>query len=438
MTYEEVQNYLFDKLPMFQRIGPAAYKADLSNTLALCQYLNQPQQFLPCIHVAGTNGKGSSSHMLAAVLQRCGYKTGLYTSPHLLDYRERIKINGNCIEKDFITQFVSKHKNILEQLHLSFFEWTVGLAFSYFKEQAVDVAVIEVGLGGRLDSTNVINPLVSLITNISFDHQALLGSTLPQIATEKAGIIKPGIPVVISQSQTETNAVFIAKAQSCKSSWCMADQQYSCTVQDAGQEYQTVEVYNTSSQTKKQYTLDLTGHYQKYNLPGVLCVLDHLSRLGFNLPEQSVKEALKNVKSLTGLMGRWQIIKPKPYTVADTAHNLDGILQILMHIKSLKKQQVHMVFGVVRDKSIESILGILPNSFMYYFVCPELPRGLPAEELKALACSLHLEGEAYASVWEGYSAALSRATEADLIFIGGSTFVVADFLKHNTVLTPHS
>lgn len=429
LSYAATLDYLFSKLPMFQRIGPAAYKADLSNTIRLCKYLNNPEKHLKCIHIAGTNGKGSSSHMLAAILQSCGYKTGLYTSPHLLDFRERIKINGDCISSEYITSFVNTHKSQLDGMDLSFFEWTVGLAFQYFKDEQVDIAVIETGLGGRLDSTNVIHPLISLITNIGFDHQALLGNTLAQIAREKAGIIKPHCHVVISTLQEDLAEVFKNAAADQKATIYFASQEWSCKTTSNNSQVQYINALHTKTNIQFSIPMDLAGNYQILNLPGVLKVCELLVEMGFTISNSNIINALSRVQSLTGLMGRWQCISKSPLTIADTAHNRDGVIQVLNQLQLLNPTSVHMVFGMVRDKSAEPVLSLLPKAYKYYFVCPDLPRGLPAKELAQSAADFNLKGKAYESVWEGYIAARNHAADTDIIYIGGSTFVVADFLK---------
>jgi dihydrofolate synthase/folylpolyglutamate synthase len=429
LSYTETLAYLFSKLPMFQRVGPAAYKADLTNTLKLCRYLKNPEHNIKCIHIAGTNGKGSSSHMLAAILQSCGYKTGLYTSPHLLDFTERIKVNGTCIAPEYITSFVHQHKSQFDAMDLSFFEWTVGLAFQYFKDQNVDIAVIETGLGGRLDSTNVIHPIISLITNIGYDHQALLGNTLPQIAQEKAGIIKAHCPVVISSFQEEIAEIFIKSAAAQQAPLYFASKEWRITSHLNESRIQHVKAFHNSTKKEILIPMDLCGHYQLYNLPGVLKTCDVLCEMGYPISESKIIESLSRVQQLTGFMGRWQIISNKPLTIADTAHNSDGLRQIIKQLQHLNPSTVHMVFGMVRDKSPEPVLNLLPLNYQYYFVSPDLPRGLPANDLAQMASNFNIKGIAYESVWKGFIAAQQAAADSDIIYIGGSTFVVADFLK---------
>ncbi|HRH10759.1 MAG TPA: folylpolyglutamate synthase/dihydrofolate synthase family protein [Bacteroidia bacterium] len=429
MTYQQTLEYLYAKLPMFQRVGAAAYKADLTNTVKIMELLNKPHQKLKCIHVAGTNGKGSSSHMLAAILQHAGYKTGLYTSPHLVDFRERIKINGKMISKNQVVDFVEKYKDAFEEIQPSFFEWTVGLAFDYFAKEEVDVAVIEVGLGGRLDSTNVICPLISLITNISFDHMNLLGDTIPKIAGEKAGIIKFKTPVVISQYQSESASVFMNRARELKSPYEFGDKVYKITESKVEKEFLNVKVTDRKTEKQEIYELDLKGNYQAKNLLGVLCVVEHLKNEGFLIEDKTVKEALKKVIALTGLMGRWQLLSEKPFMIADTGHNEDGIRQVIDNLKKIEYKKLHFVFGAVNDKDVSKILELLPKEAEYYFVKADIPRALPSEELMLQASKAKLKGKNYGDVKSGVEAAKKSAKKDDLILIGGSTFVVADVLQ---------
>lgn len=428
MNYQQTLDYLFARLPMYQRIGPAAYKANLDNTLRIAELLGKPHQKLNCIHVAGTNGKGSSSHMLAAALQQCGYKTGLYTSPHLIDFRERIRINGKMIPQKKIIEFVGKYKQAFEAIEPSFFEWTVGLAFDYFAAEEVDVAVIEVGLGGRLDSTNIITPKVSLITNIGFDHMNLLGDTLDKIGREKAGIIKPRVPVVVSQYQSETGPMFSAVARELKAPLEFADKNYKVLQQQVKDGLLEVTLLNKKTGNNEVWELDLTGSYQSRNLLGVLEVLDVLGNSGFLLEQDRVRSGLKQVVKLTGLMGRWQQLGQKPTIIADTGHNEDGIGQVLENLKIQKYSQLHVVFGVVNDKEIGKLLRLLPKNAIYYFVKANIPRALDAAELQKQAAVFKLNGKAFDSVGKGLAAAKKAAKKSDLIFIGGSTFVVGDAL----------
>ncbi|HTA62063.1 MAG TPA: folylpolyglutamate synthase/dihydrofolate synthase family protein [Bacteroidia bacterium] len=435
MNYKQTLNYLYTQLPMFQRIGAAAYKADLNNTLAICKLLHNPENKFKSIHVAGTNGKGSTSHMLAAVFQQAGYKTGLYTSPHLKDFRERIKINGKEIPKKHITDFVEKYKNDFEKIEPSFFEWTVGLAFNYFAEEKVDIAIIEVGLGGRLDSTNVVMPLLSLITNISYDHTNLLGNTLPKIAKEKAGIIKPKVPVVISQTQSAVKKVFIEKAKTCKSKIYYADTIFIHQKENyLPKKSLTKHSYNKD---KERFSVlsDLPGTYQKYNIAGVLTALDVLKH-DFKIKDKHIAKALANVKKLTGLHGRWELLNKHPRVIADTGHNKDGILQVMKSVNrefesGVVKGKLHVVFGAVNDKDITSIFTLLKtnkhfSSATYYFCKPNIPRGMELDVLYKAAKQVGLKGKTYPSVKEALSAAKKTAKANELIFVGGSTFTVAE------------
>ena len=426
MTYEKTLDYLFSQLPMYQRIGQAAYKANLNNTIAICNALGNPEKKIKCIHVAGTNGKGSSSHMLAAVLQQAGYKTGLYTSPHLVDFRERIKINGKLIPKTEVTKFVEEHKDTFEKIQPSFFEWTVGLAFQYFSHHEVDVAVIEVGLGGRLDSTNVITPIVSLITNIGLDHVNLLGDTLPQIAAEKAGIIKSRVPVVISQSQLEVLAVFNNKAHELKSPIEFADKNFKVYSHKHENGFLKVEVLNRKNAEKHHYELDLHGTYQLKNLVGILNTIDVLKQKGFIIEDHDISSALKQVQKTTGLQGRWQVLNAKPLVIADTGHNEDGIKEVLENLKRYQYKHLHFVLGVVNDKDITKILKLLPKDAIYYFCKADIPRALDEKELTEKAKKAGLIGKTFKSVPEAMSKAKKQAKASDLIFVGGSTFTVAD------------
>lgn len=429
MTYQQTIDYLFSRLPMFQRVGAAAYKANLDNTISICKALGNPEKKIKCVHVAGTNGKGSSSHMLAAILQQAGYKTGLYTSPHLIDFRERIKINGKLIPKTDVVKFVENYKTIFEDIEPSFFEWTVGLAFHYFAEQEVDVAIIEVGLGGRLDSTNVIKPQCCLITNIGFDHVNLLGNTLPLIATEKAGIIKEKIPVVISQTQLDVLSVFNTKAQSLKAPIIFADKQYKILSHDFQDGLLCVELLEKITNNTQHYKLDLTGTYQLKNIQGVLSCINSLKQKGFLIEDENVLFALQHVKKLTGLMGRWQILSEKPLIIADTGHNEDGITEVVKNIERYSYKKLHMIIGVVNDKDVTSILKLLPKNATYYFCKANIPRALPEKELFDLAKQHDLKGKKFASVALALSEAKKVAKADDLIFIGGSTFTVADAIQ---------
>lgn len=429
MNYQQTLDYLFSRLPMFQRIGTAAYKADLSNTIALCDLLDNPQEHFKSIHIAGTNGKGSTSHLLASVLQSAGYKVGLYTSPHLKDFRERIKINGKNIAEQYVVDFVEKYKTDFEKIEPSFFEMTVGLAFQYFKEQKVDVAVIEVGLGGRLDSTNIITPLLSVITNISFDHTALLGNTLEKIAFEKAGIIKSGIPVVVGETQEEIKNVFIEKAKTNNSEIQFADKIFEIKNVEYFYNKKQLLGFDIEQNDKLKFqkiNCELLGLYQQKNLKTVLCAVDVLNKQGFVINENALREGIENVISQTGLLGRWQILSKNPLVIADTGHNEAGIKEVLEQIKNTPHEKLHFVLGVVNDKDVSSILNMLPKNATYYFCQAKIPRALPVEELKQIANEFKLIGHSYTSVSEALSQAKLSAGKDDLVFVGGSTFTVAE------------
>ncbi len=429
MTYQQTLDYLYEQLPMFHRIGAAAYKADLNNTFAICELLGYPENYLSgkSIHIAGTNGKGSTSHMLAAILQTAGYKTGLYTSPHLKDFRERIRINGNMIEENVVTDFVEKYRNDFEKIKPSFFEWTVGLAFDYFRKEKVDIAVIETGLGGRLDSTNVITPLLSVITNIGWDHMQLLGDSLEKIAAEKAGIIKPGIPVVIGEKQNTVEKVFRDKSNETRSNLFFADEELKVEV-ISNQNFLSLNIFRNDQLLFKDLQLDLTGNYQLKNILTVLESGFQLRKSGFIISDEHIFSALKNVKPLTGLLGRWQTLSQKPLTICDVGHNKDGIEYVVKQIQQTPHDHLHFVLGVVSDKDISGILELLPKNATYYFCKANIPRAMDASELKTKAAPFPLTGNAYSSVNEALQSAQSDARENDLVFVGGSTFVVGEVL----------
>lgn len=427
MNYQQTLDYLFSQLPVFQRIGKVAYKADLNNTLALDKYFNHPHRSFKTIHVAGTNGKGSTSHMLASVLAKAGYRVGLYTSPHLRDFRERIKINGEQIPEQEVVDFIEKHRSIFEKIKPSFFEMTVALAFDYFARQKVDVAVIEVGLGGRLDSTNIITPELSIITNISYDHTDLLGNTLEKIALEKAGIIKHSVPVVISQSQPETEMVFRNKAKETESPIYFADKVYEVQqINNDNPNWQSFDIRRNGGEFLKDIRLDLQGIYQKFNILGLLLSIDILKDKGFNISESNIREGLANASSSTGLMGRWQKLQDSPLVICDTGHNVDGITQVIEQIGRVKFDKLHMVIGMVGDKDIDGVLSLLPNNATYYFTKASIPRALNEERLAEKAAKFDLNGTTYPTVQKALDAAKKIAHPNDLIFIGGSTFVVAE------------
>lgn len=426
MTFQQTVEYLYSRLPMFHRIGKAAYKADLSNTLALCEHLGNPERKFRSVHVAGTNGKGSTSHWLAAILQSAGYRTGLYTSPHLKSFTERIRLNGAEIPPNDVVRFVEQNIPFIEQLQPSFFELTVGMAFDYFARAQVDVAVIEVGLGGRLDSTNVITPNVSLITNISYDHQDILGETLPQIAAEKAGIIKPHVPVVISERQPEVAAVFEKKARREHAPLYFASDTFRVTKQTHHDEPMQVNVWKNEILYLRNLQSPLTGAYQLHNLAGVLQAVDILQAHGYPMDETALRQGIAQVRTLTGLKGRWQVLNRQPLTICDTAHNEGGIRQVVQQLKNTPHHRLFCVIGVVNDKDLRQILPLFPKEAYYYFCEAKIPRALAAGTLQAEAAQYGLQGEAIADVNQAIRVARQQATANDIIFIGGSTFVVAE------------
>lgn len=403
MNYQQTVDWLFNQLPMYQNQGKAAYKADIGNIVDACKKLDQPQLKFPSVHIAGTNGKGSSSHMLASVLQEAGYKVGLYTSPHLKDFRERIRINGQMISQNEVIAFVDQNKSLFSDLGASFFEMTVAMSFDYFAKQKVDIAIIETGLGGRLDSTNIINPLVSVITNISMDHSNLLGNTIEAIAEEKAGIIKSNTPVIIGKKQKEISSIFESIASS-----------------------KNAKLVQTKSYT---YDCDLKGNYQKENINTSVETIIQLKKLGWNVSEKNIIVGLKNVVANTQLQGRWQILKSDPLVICDTGHNIEGIKQIVEQLKSINYQKLHFVIGFVQDKNIEDILDLLPTERVdYYFCQPKIQRALKIEKLTSIAKKKGITGLIFKNVKQAYEQAINNANTKDLVFIGGSTFVVAEIL----------
>ncbi|MFB9843188.1 bifunctional folylpolyglutamate synthase/dihydrofolate synthase [Mucilaginibacter ginsenosidivorans] len=434
MDYKATLDYLYSQLPMFTRDGASAFKKDLTNTLEMCERLGNPQHQFKSVHVGGTNGKGSTSHMLAAILQTAGYKTGLYTSPHLKDFRERIRINGDMISEQHVVDFVAGHKTDFEEIKPSFFEMTVAMAFDAFAKESVDIAVIEVGLGGRLDSTNVITPLLSVITNIGWDHVNMLGDTLQLIAGEKAGIIKPGVPVIIGEYQSEVADVFTTKAELENAPIAFASALWDIretTVEKPGldsikEKLDFVIVKSDSPLMNYHLQLDLPGTYQLKNVKAVLSAVGELRHQGFVITDEHTREALRQVKTLTGLHGRWEVLNHHPLTICDTGHNPEGITEVLKNIRSVDYHRLHFVMGVVNDKDISKILAMLPGDAIYYFCKPDIPRGLEAEILKQKAESFGLQGKTYPSVLTAFNAARANAGEDDLVFAGGSTFVVAE------------
>lgn len=431
LKYFEILDYLYTKLPMYQRSGPAAYKNNLDNTILLDKLYGNPHHQFKSVHVAGTNGKGSVSHMLAAVFQKAGYKTGLYTSPHLKDFRERIRINGEMISKKFLVDWVEQFRNNNElwKIEPSFFELTVILAFDYFAKENVEIAIVEVGLGGRLDSTNIISPELSIITNIGLDHVALLGNSPEKIAGEKAGIIKKGIPAVIGTTQRETKAVFTETAHKRETEIYFADQEfvvpYSLKDLDGKQ---VMTVIKNGENVFPQLKLDLLGLYQRKNLPAVLKAVELLQKKGWKITEEAVYEGLANVTELTGLQGRWQILGANPAIVCDTGHNFDGITEVLAQIEQTAHKKLHVVFGMVNDKDPDKILAILPKNAVYYFTKAGIPRALDEKILMEKAAGFGLVGNGYPTVIEAFEDAKQKAGENDLIYVGGSTFVVAEIL----------
>ena len=434
MTYPQTLDYLFSQLPMYSRVGAVAYKEDLHNAIAICGALNDPQNKFRSIHIAGTNGKGSTSHMLAAILQEAGYKTGLYTSPHLKDFRERIKINGKMVSKSFVTDFVTRTKSLVEEIQPSFFELTMAMAFDYFSQQKVDIAIIETGLGGRLDSTNIITPILSVITNIGFDHMNILGDTLVKIAKEKAGIIKTGVPVVIGEYTHETKVVFDNKATQCNAPIYFSQDEYSITDIHPGMRQLDCSIKNIANAEPNFYSLDLNGLYQLNNLRTTLGAEKELQKQGFLITESMKKNALANVKKLTGLHGRWELISDNPFVVLDVAHNEDGIRQVLSQTKKMLevinkatlKNKLHFVIGMAKDKEVAKVLSLLPKDANYYFTAAHIPRALPSLELLMKAAEFGLQGFHFEDVNEAIQAAKNHAGQNDLIVVCGSVFLVGE------------
>ena len=400
MTYQQTLDYLFSRLPMYQRDGVVAYKADIGNIVAASKTLKDPHKKFKSIHIAGTNGKGSVSHMLASIFQEAGYKVGLYTSPHLKDFRERIKLSGKMIAKSEVIQFVSKNKTAFEKIDLSFFEFTVALAFHYFAYQKVDIAIIETGLGGRLDSTNIINPELSIITNIGLDHTNLLGDTIQKIAKEKAGIIKSNTPIIIGRNQEEIKPIF----------------------QNIANEKKAPLKYATAH----NFTADLKGNYQKENINTVVTAISEIQKQGWKITDENIKDGLLNTIKNTGLLGRWQILGQNPLVICDTGHNEDGIKVVFNQLKQTPHKNLHVVFGAVNDKDLDSILNLLPKDAKYYFCKPNILRGLDENILKEIANKKEIKGDSYSSVKTALARAKKQAQLEDLIFIGGSTFMAAE------------
>lgn len=425
MTYQEAIDYLFNVAPLFQNIGQGAYKEGLSNTHILDAHFNHPHNSYKTIHIAGTNGKGSCSHTIAAILQEAGYKVGLYTSPHLIDFRERIRVNGEMIPQQRVIEFIEKDRSFFEPLYPSFFELTTALAFKYFEEQAIDVAVIEVGLGGRLDCTNIISPILSIITNISYDHTQFLGNTLPQIASEKAGIIKKNTPVVIGETNghNDVKNVFLNKILEQNAYYVFADESSEIagctTTKNGGKEYNTVSFGRIIGQ--------LGGDCQEKNTATILCAIDIL-RKTLKISKENIQQGFAHVCELTGLMGRWQTISEAPRTICDTGHNAGGLQYIAHQLTITPHKQLHIVIGMVADKDVKASLSLMPPNAIYYFCQASVKRAMPSKEICEVGNGIGLKGKYYANVYEAYQAAVQNAQKDDLIFIGGSSFIVADFL----------
>jgi dihydrofolate synthase/folylpolyglutamate synthase len=434
MSYQDTIDYLYSRLPLFSRIGPAAIKADLHNTIAICDFLGNPQNKFKTIHIAGTNGKGSTSHMLASILQEAGYKTGLYTSPHLYDFRERIKVNGMMCSETFVTSFTNKMKPFIEKVEPSFFEITVGMAFEYFADENVDIAIIETGLGGRLDSTNIINPILSIISNIGMDHMALLGNTLPEIAYEKAGIIKQATPVVISEIIPETKNIFEQKANSLNAPIYYAEdyiqfKSFQNNWQTSLFEFNQPLIHLLDAPLfPKSFTVecDLPGKYQYKNLKGVLVAMQILATMGWQLSASKILKGLLHVGKNTGLMGRWECIQTTPRIILDVAHNEHGIKALLEQLESLHYAQLHIITGMVKDKDVNAVLNLLPKKAKYYFTQSHIPRALPVSELAAKGNAFDLNGSQFENVNIALQSANKNATANDLILVIGSVFLVAE------------
>lgn len=427
MNYQETLTYLYESAPLFQQVGKEAYKEGLANTYALDEHFSHPHTRFHTVHVAGTNGKGSCSHTIAAILQASGYRTGLYTSPHLVDFRERIRVDGKPVPEEYVVDFVEKHRHFFEPLHPSFFELTTAMAFAYFAEQKVDVAVVEVGLGGRLDCTNIIRPDLCVITNISFDHVQFLGDTLAKIASEKAGIIKTGVPVVIGETTPETRPVFLKKAEEMDAPIFFAEEERQLL--DAGHDtdgaylYQTVRYENLRG--------ELRGLCQEKNTNTILSAIRLLVKSGYRIGDADVRKGFAGVCELTGLVGRWQKLHDRPVVVCDTGHNVGGIAYIVEQLKLQKCKTLRIVMGMVNDKDVSGVLSMMPETARYYFTQASVKRALPAEKVRELAAAYGLEGEAYPSVEAAYQSALDQSEADDFIFVGGSSFIVADLLSLN-------
>lgn len=428
MNYQDTIDYLYQKLPLFSRLGADAIKADITNTVAICNALGNPQHSFVSIHIAGTNGKGSVSHMLAAILQKAGYKTGLYTSPHLVDFRERIKVNGIPCEQGFVINFVKTVTPLIEEIEPSFFEITVAMAFDYFAEQEVDIAIIETGLGGRLDSTNIITPLLSIITNIGWDHTQILGDTLAKIATEKAGIIKPHVPVIIGETTPETEPVFTFVSDAKKAPLIIAP--HNSYVADFQYEHQmlSVTVADKHTDDRETYVLDLPGLYQTKNILTVLEAVRYLQSVSYHITLPQVKEALQEVRKLTGLRGRWELLQKHPPVIADVAHNADGMKQVAEQLELTTYHALHIIIGMVKDKDVAGALQYLPKTATYYFTKPQTPRAMPESETAAIAAQLGLSGKTFGDVHLAMQTALTHTHPEDLILVCGSVFLIGELM----------
>lgn len=427
MNYQDTIDWLFSQLPMFQRQGKVAYKKDLSNITALCKLNDNPQNKFKSIHVAGTNGKGSVSHILSSILQTAGYKTGLYTSPHLKDFRERIKINGEMISEENVITFVERSMSDFVKIKPSFFEMSVAMAFDHFAKNKIDIAVIEVGLGGRLDSTNIITPIVSVITNISYDHTQFLGNTLEEIAGEKAGIIKPDIPVVIGETNLKTKNIFIKKAKENRSKICFADNEFEIKDSFVNQNFELCLTIKGSSIIYEHIISDVSGNYQQKNIVTALKVLDLISD-NLIIKSENIYCGIRNIRKNTGFSGRWHILGKSPLIIADTGHNIAGITEIINQVKSLSFNKLHIIFGLVNDKKFDDILSIMPKNALYYFTKADIPRSLNETELQEQAKRFQLYGITYPTVKKAFKKAKKQASNSDMVLICGSTFIVAEII----------
>ena len=428
MTYQQTIDYLLEQLPMFQRIGEKAFRKDVTNTVQLAQLMGNPHLKYPSIHIAGTNGKGSMAHGLSTVLQAHGLEVGLYTSPHYRDFRERIKINGKYVTEQFVIDFVAQYKESWQLMSPSFFEITVAMAFLYFAEEKVDVAVIETGLGGRYDSTNIITPFLSVITNISYDHQQILGNTLPKIASSKAGIIKPKVPVVIGERQEEVESVFLETAQEMQSPICFASDHYRAVPLVSNFTHTVFDIYCNGELKYEKLNTNLTGNYQQYNIQTILQAVDWIPPHICQIEEEKLRYALENLKTLSNFIGRWEYISTSPRIICDSAHNEAGIQLSMQQLDQLTYRKLHLVIGFVKDKKLSKVLPFLPKNALYYFAKADLPRGLKADRLKYQALLYGLSGNSYGSVALALDAAKQSAKPDDLIYVGGSIFVVAEVI----------